>query len=760
MACFPADGDTEHWHTADSLYAPYRADAFRSQAKILDFRNTARLKTELLEELGISINPETRLVIDHLQHCIASGVQPHVSTYQVLNERAQRSEPLIATLAGSRCIYVESQKAFVRPNQLYWIPQHLGRYAYTIPGNYESFKPLFDAIGVKSAPGGMDLVDILLDIVGEYFEQSKPLTGPDRAVYDVCLTGVAAAHERGQLTPSDLQRLQEAPTILNLLGQLTHPDEVLLQDSEWHAGFFGGELNQALCKPAPELWPFVEEVGVKRLSESAQVALEFVDGQEADEAQLVEALIERVDILTRLLHDKPTTVRRKIRSALSTLAAVSHDVVRIRASVHVAGNWAEAPPTPAQAFYDINDGRLILARPVGDRSWAPVLNALFHQLMPEESGGEVSKLTLSARPLMGLAVEEAHRELSDAGIPYLEAGAGNESTEDLTSPDLDEMGETAEPDNHEEPGAASTSVDDSGEHPDSTPGNSHGKQQRDTLSPSTGGEAAEQPEREAATGGHRPGVTGSGGAGIGVGSDKEPGERQMRAKKPRPKHKVQWDRRLLSYVRQRQDTSSDAGDQDEPSEHNLAVEIVARDAVCTYEKERGRVPEQMAQTHPGYDIISRNPVTGEDRLIEVKGVNGEWNQTGVGLSRLQFSNAQDYGDRYWLYVVELVSDPEHIRVHPIRSPATQVTAFMFDGNWRDAVTEERADPSTLFIPGARIQHQDMGCGEIRDVVTRGNTKLLTILFDGKSQETPHVTLNLHRMRIVEDPDDDNDSRAF
>ena len=115
-ACFPADGDTEEWHTADSLYAPYRADAFRSQANILDFRNTVRLKTELLEELGISINPETRLVIDHLQHCIASGVQPHVSTYQVLNERAQRSDPLIATLAGSRCIYVESQKTFVRPN--------------------------------------------------------------------------------------------------------------------------------------------------------------------------------------------------------------------------------------------------------------------------------------------------------------------------------------------------------------------------------------------------------------------------------------------------------------------------------------------------------------------------------------------------------------------------------------------------------------------------------------------------------------------
>lgn len=753
-ACFPADGDAEEWHTADSLYAPYRADAFRSQANILDFRNTGRLKTDLLEELGISINPQTRLVINHLQHCITVGVQPHVSTYQVLNERAQRSDPLIADLTGSRCIYVESQKTFVRPNQLYWVPQQLGRYAYTIPGNYESFKPLFDAIGVKNAPEGRDFVDILLDIVGEYFEQSKPVTGPDRAVYEVCLASVAAAHEHEELTPADLRRLQEAPSILNLQGRLTHPDEVLLQDSEWHAGFFGGELDQALCKPTPELWPFVEEIGVRRLSESAQVALEFVDGPQADEPSLAEKLMERMDILARLLHDKPTTIRRKIRDALSGLKAVSHDVVRIQASVHVGGDQAIAPPASAQAFYDPEDGCLILARPVGDRSWAHILNALFHQLMPEESGSEISKLTLSVRPLMGMTVEEAHRELSDAGIPYLDAEAS--SVGDLTSPDLDEMSGATESSSREENDTAPAPDEDSDESEAHAGGKEWKQRTRDSGRQDTT-EPSERAGRAEGAGNSGQDASGRNGATTREGGSTRSGQGERRAKKSRPTHKEQWDRRLLSYVRRKQEASSETGDQEGPSKHNLAVEVVAREAVCTYERERGRVPEQMAQTHPGYDIISRNPVTGEDRFIEVKGVNGEWNQTGVGLSRLQFSNAQDYGDRYWLYVVEFASNPEHIRVHPIRSPATQVTAFMFDGNWRDAVTEERADPSALFVAGARIQHQDMGCGEIRDVVTRGNTKLLTILFDGKSQPTPHVTLNLHRMRILEDSDDDNDS---
>ncbi|WP_429220475.1 DUF3883 domain-containing protein [Aeromonas veronii] len=748
--CFPAIDDEKEWYSANFLYAPYRAEAFSSQASVLDFRNMARLNRDLLKKLNVALEPETSLVINHLRHCVSKKSPAPFTTYQILNERSKDESSSISALSGEPFIYIESQRGYVRSNQLFWMPQQLGSYAFTIPGNLEAFKPLFNAIGVKNVPEGRDYIDILLDIVGEYFEQSKALTGLDRAVYDVCLSSVAAAHEHEELTQSDLQRLREAPTILNVWGQLTHPDEVLLQDSEWHAGFFCGELDQALCKPAPELWPFVEEVDVKRLSESAQVALEFVDGPQADETQLAEKLMDRLDILTRLLHDKPTTVRKKIHSALSTLTAVSHDIVRIQASVHIAGDQVVAPPTPTQAFYDIENGRLILARPVNNRSWAHVFNTLFHQLMPEESGGEISKLTLSVRPLMEMTIEEAHRELSDAGIPFLDAEIGKGNTEDLTSPELDEMGAATDPDNYEETQPAPTSVDNSVEQADEAHGCNDRNHQQSESASSNGGSSREQPWRESGSSSPGRSAPESNSSATDVGGKHRSGDSERIAKKHRPKHKEQWDRRLLSYVRQRQEESANTGVLDGPSEHNLAIEVVAREAVCAYEKKRGRMPEQMAQTHPGYDIISINPVTGEDRFIEVKGVNGEWNQTGVGLSRLQFSNALDYGDRYWLYVVEFVSDPEHMRVHPIHSPATQITAFMFDGNWRDAVTVERADPSALFIPGARIQHQDMGCGEIQDVVTRGNTKLLTILFDGKSQATPYVTLNLHRMRILGD----------
>ncbi len=755
-ACFPAEDDNDGWYSASALYAPYRAAAFRSQARILDFPGRQdRLRRELLEELGITINPETRLVVDHLRYFIENGVQPTDLTYLVLNERAQDGDSLISSLAGERCIYVPSQKVFIRPNQLYWSPQQLGRYAFTIPGNLEAFKPLFTAIGVKNAPEGRDYVDILLDIVGEYFEQSKPVVGADRLVYDACLIGVSAVDEREEIGAPDIRRLQEAPTILNLMGQPTHPDEVLLQDSEWHAGFFNGELDRALCKPAPELWPFIEKVGVRRLSESVEVVLEFVDGQRTEEPQLAGKLMERIDILARLLHDKPTPVKQKVRQALSELVAISYELVRIQASVHVGGDWASAPPSAAHAFYDIDKRQLILARPVGDRSWPNVLNAIFHQLMPEESGSEISKLTLSVRPLMSMPVEEAHRELTDAGIPYLDAESASEQADDLTSSNLGDMGSTTDPGYQPEskPDATPTDAPKGSERTPDRPGTSRPSGdpkappkevlQPDRGQPGTGTQGAR--EKDEAAGELGPGNGHSHGTGSST--------NEKRTKKPRPKHKEQWDRRLLSYVRKKQEGSAEGDEQDDPSEHNLAVEVEARAAVCAYEKARGLVAEQMAQTHPGYDIISRNPLTGEDRFIEVKGVNGEWNQTGVGLLRLQFSNAQDYGDRYWLYVVEFVSDPEHLRVHSIRSPATQVTSFMFDGNWRDAVADERADPALAFIAGARVKHQHFGFGRIESMELRGSTRVMSIEFETSGRRT--VTLNLQTMTVVEE-DDDND----
>jgi len=734
--CLPACGNDDQWYGVADLYAPYRSDAFKSQAHILDFKNTARLKTNLLEELGVAISPETDLVIKHLLYCVEHGVQPHVLTYQVLNERAIKGDAEITKLRNTRCIYVESQKSFVRPNQLYWTIQQLGRYAFTIPPNLEHFKPLFTAIGVKNTPDTKDFVDLLLDVVGGYYEQCGSIEGVDHSVYEACISGISTADNAGEIDEAELQRLQKSPSILNLLGRPTHPDELLLQDSEWHAAFFGGELNLALCKPAPEFWPLLEHIGVRRLSECAEVALEFVDGEKKAEAVVAEKLLERAGIIARLLHDKSTSVRKKVTKAFSNLTAFSHDTVRIQATVNLGVNAINAPPSAVRAYYDIDLLQLILARPVGERSWAPLLNALFHQMMPEEPGSEISKLTLSIRPLMGMTVEEAHRELTDAGIPHLDLERIGDHDEDLTSSELEDIGGTYSP------------AEELDEPPFPDRGDVKGHQDdKHQPQPTKRVLTAQRTDTDQEKKQNEETKISSGNDSRVIHPSKDC------ARKKRQKHKEQWDRRLLSYVRMNPLKTGETEDQENLSAHNLAVEVMARSSVCAYEKERGRIAEQMAQTHPGYDVISRNLVTGEERFIEVKGVNGEWNQTGVGLTRLQFSNAQDYGDRYWLYVVEFVSDPDHTRVHPICNPATQVTSFMFDGNWRDAVSDERADPALAFIAGARVKHQDFGYGRIVSMELRGSTHIVLIDFETGVRRL--VVLNFHTMIVIEDDEDDN-----
>jgi len=774
--CFPAEGDSEQWYFSEDLYAPYQSKAFESQADVLDFRNRARLSRDLLDELDIKINPETKLVIDHLLQCVEKREKPHISTYQVLNDRAQKDSELISELSRSSCIYVDNLKDFVRPNQLYWTHQSLGNYAYTVPESLEQFRPLFVAIGVKNSPEVEDYVDVLLDIIKVHFERlKKPVIGVDRAVYDTCLSGIASAHGSKELNYEDLTRLQEAPSVLNLLDQTIHPDEIFLLDSEWLASFFNGELDQALCKPHVELWSLLEEVGVKRLTKCAEVKLEFLDGNENLETQIAQTLLDKTDILLRLLHDKPRAIKQKLSKDLSKIKVVSYDMVRIQAEANYEDNHILATPTNASAFYDVHGCKLLLARPVSPRSWTHILNALFHQFMPEETGGEISKLTLSIRPLMSMTTEEAHLELTDAGIPLLEKESIG--SEDLTSPELDNIGgaeeaddasddisenekptsdqeDTPESEEFVKPYTEESSDDESvsGERSGASPG----EVQPSPIPPqeANGSSTEESLERPTPTGKTHTEVKDiSGGESKeepSNGVPRKPGQHRGLGEKPlvkkRPKHKTQWDRQLRSYVRKLVENTDYLNDENGSNEHNLAVEVIARDAVCSYEKNRGRIAEQMPQTHPGYDIISRDPLGDEERYIEVKGISGEWNLTGVGLSKLQFTNAQDLGEQYWLYVVEFISDPENLRVYPICNPANQVTTFMFNGDWRDVIAEESADPSLAFIEGAMVEHQHYGIGKIVSMQLRGSTRVMRIDFEQAGEKT--VSLNLRDMKVI------------
>jgi hypothetical protein len=94
------------------------------------------------------------------------------------------------------------------------------------------------------------------------------------------------------------------------------------------------------------------------------------------------------------------------------------------------------------------------------------------------------------------------------------------------------------------------------------------------------------------------------------------------------------------------------------------IERLAMEKAISYEKERGWDPEDVSQDDRGFDILSKDRVSGSARFIEVKG-RAEVGE--IALTTNEHDTAERLKDDYWLYVVfECATNP---RLIPIRDPS-------------------------------------------------------------------------------------------
>jgi hypothetical protein len=752
ISCLPVDGDFENWHIPQEIYAPFRYQAFSSQAAVLDFKNTQRINSDLklLSVLGISIRPETQLVVDHLLYCVEKGLAVNNVVYQVLNERARDSDTEIYQLCGTTCIYLNTQKRYVRPNQLYLIPQQLGKHSFSVPSELDQYKVLFSQLGVKDEPEASDYVYILLDIINEFYPKQISLPNKEQAIYENCMQNIVFCWDSNcGVEDRDIDKLREAPSVLNMQGMFCHPDELLIHDSEWHASHFGDDLLPALTKPNSEWWPFFKELGVNNLTKMARVELDFFDGLEQNEKEITELIIERCDVFVRMLHDKKSTVREKLVQYLQKLSVKSYDIIRVVASVTLSGNLVTSEPRPVKAFYEESEGILILVRPIEDLAWLHIFNSILHSIMPSESAADISHLGMNFAQIIKMSVSEANEYLTEANFPFLEIEQNLEQGLDLTSPELGGLGLDSEDDTviqeNESEQETNTGVRNNVNDGD----NQKVDGLRNKSDVNNKNNMARKNDKN----------TNKQLQGEDTNSFTDPPINEVKGKpKKRGSHKKLWDRKLISYVKKLDpDKSSDLKESSVDRDFKLSIEVASRDIVCAYESERGRDPEEMAQTHPGYDIISCIPETGEiARYIEVKGTSGEWMNRGVSVSRLQFSEAQNYGDQYWLYVVEHALEKDKARMYAIQNPSMKVDSFMFDGEWRKVAINENADPTLRFKTGVTIDCQNLGRAIIEKVEKRGQTISLIVNFL-LSEERKYMPLNLRTMQIVEEKNGLDDS---
>ena len=150
-------------------------------------------------------------------------------------------------------------------------------------------------------------------------------------------------------------------------------------------------------------------------------------------------------------------------------------------------------------------------------------------------------------------------------------------------------------------------------------------------------------------------------------------------------------------------------------------------AVLKYEANRGAAAEEQPHGNPGYDVISTIP-SGRRRLIEIKGLHGDWTERGVKLSHVQYGMAESHPEEFWIYVVENAIDLERQRVTAIANPFGKVEEYWFDHNWRDASEEVATARDVNLRVGAKLRHPLWGIGTIVEIKQSGTVPYLTIDF--------------------------------
>ncbi len=124
-------------------------------------------------------------------------------------------------------------------------------------------------------------------------------------------------------------------------------------------------------------------------------------------------------------------------------------------------------------------------------------------------------------------------------------------------------------------------------------------------------------------------------------------------------------------------------EQDEPDpdglDHQQRLELEARaiDHILKDEPLLQRTP----LNNPGFDLMETNAAGRPKRWVEVKAMSGTLAGRPVCISRTQFLAAQEYGDQYWLYIVEKAGSETDARIVRVKDPAGRARTFTFDRGW-------------------------------------------------------------------------------
>ena len=733
--------DTGSWYAPNEIFQPFRAGGFSSQVAVLAVGR--RLNREFLEFLEMPAEPDTAIIVDHLEDCIERGIEPSKFSYQILNERLKKGDDQssIDRLKNKKCIYAPAKKEFISADRFFWSKPHLYGFCFKATESMHEHKELFDFLGVAEEPSTETYVDVLIEIADKFSRDRSPLPGEIALVHDACTKILS---EKLRDDPADtshhLERLREYPFLLTLAATLAFVEEVAVQDSDWLVEPFGEELDARLVRPSAEKIELINWFNVKPLSLVTRLEIVKV-GDVIDDQDSTRLLKERSNLLGWLCVDLRRETQIRLEKTLRNIELVRTDKLTARSIFELDDVPIKSAPRNYEVVFNSDEGRVYVVQDLTGNYWIPAFRAIFSTLLAGESKASISQLALIAKlVLSATSLENAANELRQAGYDTLQ-------TDDIPieEPFEDEVGEldfgteliSGMADWDVAEGEVIDEVDGGN---DTAASDIHIAEEAKKGAGSNASSRQVDPVLNKNDGLSRPSTRKT------SSSNSVSAPKEADNEKPNRKARTEW---MRSYVKPKQDEARDDQRGSGPSRERIsAIDEAAMKAVLDYEQNRDFIPDRQPHYNPGYDVLSRSRKSNEKRLIEVKGLEGEWTERGVKLSKTQISFAQDNPDEAWLYVVENALEPKKRKINAIKNPFSKADEFWFDRVWREVAEEKSVDYKAQFLAGRRIQVEGLGEGTILNKKNIGVTTQLTIEFNDERTRT--ITFNATTMELLED----------
>jgi hypothetical protein len=693
-----------------------------SQAPLLAIRPHGKL----CEDLELTTEVPLGLAVAHLRYVRDlwgrpghGGLAPkavHDMSKEFLNRIGQASQAEVAAqdqalmdeLASEPCVWHAGTQHF-------WMPGHV--FLQRVRG-LEPLRVHADAtdteeaglrrLGVRDLPGSEDYVSFLHELAAHYEGQ----TLPEDVKRSVLWAWMRLAEEESEVA------LHGHPSVLTRGGALVAPQRVLEDDAPWWSGRIKDAVIPLLAPDIPV--GAARIAGVRRASEEiVEVLLQEGSHPHAEVAALAAELeqhLGRHEVqrgLLRLLahtHDSARHIHGLEQTVDDALALRVVASSTLRTALRCPSLGREEPFGEGEADSLLEGNRLLLA--LMDREAAAhELASVINRRLPQELRlHDLSALEaiLRCQPEMIEGVLDRRR---------IRARAPESKALDLSDLDpirvdeqpLDEMN-PADDDEKEEAGHSSAP----GEAPEPARGSKHAQ-----ASPQASPAGPEIPQaapahdelqivRPARGSSSAPSTTSSGPPLI-------PGDGTSHV--PTPQRRGH----LRTYLH-RTGSSFSPGLGTAP-EASIAISRAAIQHVLSDALKHGCRAADLGLAHPGYTVQIEVPSEAAPRCVAVRGLTGAWDRTGIPLTKAELREAQERGERYWLYVVEYALDPEKPVVTRIQDPWGKVDEFRFDDGWRDAAN---APPRLTPAVGFMLYEGETLLGEIIAVTKMGPLQCLSV----------------------------------